>query len=86
MIAGLDTERLRDHYLLDDLFAADDIRAHYSHVERLIVGGATPARRAAELEPVREAGSNPFLARRELGVINIGGAGRSHRGRPRIRA
>jgi 4-deoxy-L-threo-5-hexosulose-uronate ketol-isomerase len=76
MIAGLDTEGLRNHYLLDNLFVADDIRLHYSHVERLIVGGATPASGALTLEPVREAGSNPFLARRELGVINVGGAGR----------
>jgi 4-deoxy-L-threo-5-hexosulose-uronate ketol-isomerase len=76
MIAGLDTEGLRNHYLLDNLFVADDIRLHYSHVERLIVGGATPGGGALTLEPVREAGSNPFLARRELGVINVGGAGR----------
>jgi 4-deoxy-L-threo-5-hexosulose-uronate ketol-isomerase len=76
MIRGLDTEGLRNHYLCDEMFVADDIRLHYSHVERLIVGGATPARGALTLEPVREAGSNPFLARRELGVINIGGPGR----------
>jgi 4-deoxy-L-threo-5-hexosulose-uronate ketol-isomerase len=76
MIAGLDTEGLRNHYLLDNLFVADDIRLHYSHVERLIVGGAAPGSGALTLEPVREAGSNPFLARRELGVINVGGAGR----------
>jgi 4-deoxy-L-threo-5-hexosulose-uronate ketol-isomerase len=76
MIRSLDTEGLRNHYLLDELFTADDIRLHYSHVERLIVGGATPARGPLTLEPVREAGSNPFLARRELGVINIGGPGR----------
>jgi 4-deoxy-L-threo-5-hexosulose-uronate ketol-isomerase len=42
----------------------------------MIVGGATPVREELTLEPVKEAGSNPFLARRELGVINIGGAGR----------
>jgi 4-deoxy-L-threo-5-hexosulose-uronate ketol-isomerase len=75
MIAGLDTSGLRRHYLLTDLFAADDIRFNYSHVERFMIGGATPARQPLTLEPVKEAGSNPFLARRELGVINIGGAG-----------
>jgi 4-deoxy-L-threo-5-hexosulose-uronate ketol-isomerase len=76
MIVGLDTQRLRSHYLLTDLFASDDVRLNYSHVERFMVGGATPVRGALTLEPVKEAGSNPFLARRELGVINIGGAGR----------
>src|SRR5215469_13353110 len=76
MIIGLSTEKLRSYYLLTDMFVADDIRLNYSHVERLIAGGATPARKPLKLEPVKEAGSNPFLARRELGVINIGGPGR----------
>jgi 4-deoxy-L-threo-5-hexosulose-uronate ketol-isomerase len=76
MIVGLDTSRLRNHYLLTSLFAADEVQLNYSHVERFIVGGATPTTRALTLDAVKEAGSNPFLARRELGVINIGGPGR----------
>jgi 4-deoxy-L-threo-5-hexosulose-uronate ketol-isomerase len=76
MIVGLDTARLRSHYLLTNLFVNDEVQLNYSHVERFIVGGAAPARRALTLEAVKEAGSNPFLARRELGVINIGGPGR----------
>jgi 4-deoxy-L-threo-5-hexosulose-uronate ketol-isomerase len=76
MVVGLDTERLRSHYLLTNLFVNDEVQLNYSHVERFIVGGATPSRRTLTLEAVKEAGSNPFLARRELGVINIGGAGR----------
>src|SRR5262245_5137628 len=76
MVVGLDTAKLRSHYLLTNLFASDEVQLNYSHVERFIVGGATPARRALTLEAVKEAGSNPFLARRELGVIHIGGPGR----------
>ena len=76
MIVGLDTAKLRNHYLLTSLFASDEVQFNYSHVERFIVGGAMPERRALNLEAVKEAGSNPFLARRELGVINIGGPGR----------
>ena len=76
MIVGLSTDQLRNHYLLSDMFVADEINLNYSHVERLIVGGAIPVRDALTLEAVREAGSSPFLARRELGVINIGGAGK----------
>jgi 4-deoxy-L-threo-5-hexosulose-uronate ketol-isomerase len=76
MIVGLDTARLRSHYLLTSLFASDEVQLNYSHVERFIVGGATPVRRALTLDAGKEAGSNPFLARRELGVINIGGPGR----------
>jgi 4-deoxy-L-threo-5-hexosulose-uronate ketol-isomerase len=76
MVVGLDAATLRSHYLLTSLFVSDEVQLNYSHVERFIVGGATPVRRALTLEAVKEAGSNPFLARRELGVINIGGPGR----------
>jgi 4-deoxy-L-threo-5-hexosulose-uronate ketol-isomerase len=76
MVVGLDSAALRRHYLAGDLFAAGEIRLCYSHVERLIIGGAQPGDAALQLEAVREAGSSPFLARRELGVINIGGPGR----------
>jgi len=76
MVVGLDSAALRRHYLAGDLFAAGEIRLCYSHVERLIIGGAQPGDGALQLEAVREAGSSPFLARRELGVINIGGPGR----------
>lgn len=76
MVAGLDAEALRRHYLLTDLFVPGETRLHYSHVERLIVGGATPTGKAIELEAVRELGAAGFLARRELGIINIGAAGK----------
>jgi 4-deoxy-L-threo-5-hexosulose-uronate ketol-isomerase len=75
MIVGMSTASLRDYYLLTGLFAADEIRLNCSHVERLITGGATPVAKPLDLEAVKEVGSNPFLARRELGVINIGGPG-----------
>jgi 4-deoxy-L-threo-5-hexosulose-uronate ketol-isomerase len=76
MIVGMDAATLRRHYLVPDLFGTGEIRLCYSHVERLLLGGAQPSERALELEAVPEAGSSPFLARRELGLINIGGAGR----------
>ena len=76
MVVGLDTAKLRSHYLLTNLFVSDEVQLNYSHVERFIVGGATPGSRVLTLEAVKEAGSNAFLARRELGVINIGGPGR----------
>jgi 4-deoxy-L-threo-5-hexosulose-uronate ketol-isomerase len=76
MVVGLDTAKLRSHYLLTNFFVNDEVQLNYSHVERFIVGGATPVSRALTLDAVKEAGSNPCLARRELGVINIGGPGR----------
>jgi 4-deoxy-L-threo-5-hexosulose-uronate ketol-isomerase len=76
MIVGLDATALRNHYLLTELFVAGAIRLHYSHVERMIVGGAMPTGEPLKLEATRELGSAPFLDRRELGIINIGAAGK----------
>lgn len=72
----LDTEGLRREFLVDDLFRSGEIRLTYTHYERLIVGGATPAGTALPLVAPREIGTGTFLSRRELGVVNIGGAGR----------
>ncbi len=76
MIKSLDTEQLRALYLASEIFAADEICLTYSHVERFIIGGAMPARAPLKLDAAKEIGSSSFLARRELGVVNIGGPGR----------
>ena len=76
MIKSLDTEQLRALYLASEIFSPDDICLTYSHVERFIIGGAMPARVPLKLDATKEIGSNAFLARRELGVVNIGGPGR----------
>jgi 4-deoxy-L-threo-5-hexosulose-uronate ketol-isomerase len=75
-IRGLDTESLRRLYLATDLFLPQEISLVYSHVERFVIGGAMPVGGALELGTTREIGSDPFLKRREMGVINIGAAGR----------
>src|SRR6266850_456575 len=49
MIVGLSTQMLRSYYLLTEMFAPADIRLNYSHVERLIAGGATPAHKPLKL-------------------------------------
>jgi 4-deoxy-L-threo-5-hexosulose-uronate ketol-isomerase len=75
MMVGLDAAALRRHYLLEELFSGGEIRLYHSHIERLIIGGAVPTARPLELESARTPGSAAFLERRELGIINIGGAG-----------
>ena len=70
-----DTQRLREEFLIDDLFRADDITLVYSHIDRIITGSAVPVKGTLALTAGEELRAQYFLERRELGVINIGGAG-----------
>lgn len=71
-----DTEKLRKHFLIEKIFAADEVLFTYTHYERLMVGGAMPVNTAIKLDPVHQQKADYFLERRELGAINIGGAGK----------
>ena len=70
------TEELRKHYLMETVFIADEVNLMYSHVDRVIAGGVMPVEKEVFLEGCKELGSEFFLERRELGVINVGGAGK----------
>ncbi|MCA8424476.1 5-dehydro-4-deoxy-D-glucuronate isomerase [Burkholderia seminalis] len=73
----LDTAGLRRHFLVENVFAPDALSLTYSHIDRIIVGGAGPATRPVEVPASLGAamGVSHLLARRELGAINIGGPG-----------
>ncbi len=70
-----DTQRLRKEFLIDDLFKPDDIKLVYSHIDRIITGSAVPVKEKLILKAREELRAEYFLQRREMGVINIGGAG-----------
>ena len=38
------TERLREEFLIPKLFFEDDIKLVYSHIDRIITGGAMPVK------------------------------------------
>ena len=70
-----DTKRLREEFLIDDLFKADDVKLVYSHIDRIITGSAVPVSAPLSLATGDELRAEYVLQRRELGVINIGGEG-----------
>jgi 4-deoxy-L-threo-5-hexosulose-uronate ketol-isomerase len=63
---------IRNEFLIDNLFTADEINTVYTHYDRLIVGGAHPVNNAIRLETLDELKADYFLQRRELGIINVG--------------
>lgn len=69
-------EQLKEHYLVNNLFRADEINFVYTHYDRLMVGGAMPVNGGLALETVDLLKAPYFLERRELGAINVGGPGR----------
>ena len=69
------TQALRDHFLKTDVFVPGQISLTYSHQDRMIFGGAMPIASPLFLEASDTLRADYFLERRELGVINIGGAG-----------
>jgi 4-deoxy-L-threo-5-hexosulose-uronate ketol-isomerase len=73
---GISNQDIVDQYLIDELFAYGEIRLNYLHYERMIIGGASPTSGPislpAQTEP-ESAKGKPFLERRELGVVNVGG-------------
>ncbi|WP_299017856.1 5-dehydro-4-deoxy-D-glucuronate isomerase [uncultured Photobacterium sp.] len=71
----LDTEGLREQFLIENMFQAGQINLTYSHIDRIIVGGAVPTTEELALEGGKEIGVDFFLERRELGAINIGEPG-----------
>ncbi len=71
-----DTEKLRKEYLVESLFVPGELKLVYSHVDRYIIGGVVPTGGSVALEvDLKLIGAAFFLERRELGIVNIGGAG-----------
>jgi 4-deoxy-L-threo-5-hexosulose-uronate ketol-isomerase len=75
MMSTPSTEELRQRYLVSGMFQTGKVILNYSHGDRFVIGGAVPASSPLQLpyqtEPPSVAGHS-LLARRELGVVNIG--------------
>lgn len=68
------TERIKKEFLVRNLFVPGEIKVVYTHFDRMIVGGVCP-NKPIGLEGNKELGTDFFLERREMGIINVGPKG-----------
>ena len=71
----MNTEQLRDNFLVSGLMQDDSVQLTYSHHDRVIIGGIKPVNKTIFLPNHEELKAEYFLERRELGIINVGGDG-----------
>jgi 4-deoxy-L-threo-5-hexosulose-uronate ketol-isomerase len=69
------TAELRETFLLEGLFSEGAVTMNYIDLDRAVIGGAVPTTAPLTLETAPELRSDYFLERREIGVLNVGGAG-----------
>ena len=69
-----DTARLRRDFLIERVFAADEVNMVYSMYDRMVVGGAMPVGEELTLEAIDPLKSDCFCQRREVGIYHVGGA------------
>ena len=82
------TEETRKEFLIENLYAANEVVAVYSHVDRMVTLGCMPTTETVPIDKGIDIwhnfGTQYFLERREIGIFNIGG--QHHGGRRKVRA
>src|ERR1039458_6473889 len=73
--ARMTSAELRETFLLEGMFNPGKIEYAYVDLDRTVIGSAVPTGAALILETQPELRAEYFLERRELGVLNVGGAG-----------
>ncbi|HDM8069210.1 5-dehydro-4-deoxy-D-glucuronate isomerase [Vibrio harveyi] len=72
----LDTQQLREEFLVESIFEADSYTMTYSHIDRILFGGVMPQQEKVSFDGIgKDFGVDYLLERREMGIINIGGLG-----------
>lgn len=69
------TAVLRERFLVPGLFVPGEAVLAYWEVDRTVLGGVQPLAQPVELPAHTELRAPSFCARRELGIINLGGPG-----------
>lgn len=76
-VKHMDTEKLRNSFLVENVFTPDGINATYSMQDRYVVIGVMPVNKGLELPSFNYlTKADYFLERREIGIINVGGKGK----------
>lgn len=75
-VSMLDTEELRERFVVSDLFYSGEVRLAYSHDDRIIIGGLVPAGETLRLEAPEEIRAEYFFERREGGLVGLAGSTR----------
>ena len=74
------TEEIRGEFLIENLYVPDQVKAVYSHVDRMVTLGCMPVHETVSIDKGIDVwasfGTKYFLERREVGMFNIGGAGK----------
>ena len=70
------TKELRETFLLSDLFQPGQINLTYVDLDRAVIGSAVPTKEPLRLPTDDALRAKYFTERRELGILNIGGAGK----------
>lgn len=66
---------LRETFVIDNLFTPDVVPITYSDIDRGVIGSAVPVTKTLTVPKHKDLASDYFAQRREVGIINIGGAG-----------
>lgn len=69
-----DTQRLREEFLNENLFVENKITLLYSHIDRVVALGVCPTSKPLRLDEYIDNdvfGTDYFLQRRELGMVNL---------------
>jgi 4-deoxy-L-threo-5-hexosulose-uronate ketol-isomerase len=69
------TEELRASFLVESLFQPGRVDLVYVDLDRAVIGSAVPLDKPITLETDPDLRAEYFTERRELGILNIGGAG-----------
>ncbi len=75
-VKGYDTEKLREHFLVEKMMVPGEVKMVYSMFDRMIAGGVMPIDTTVKLNVPEILRADYFTERREIGIINTGAEGR----------